>query len=193
MSAAMDPFAAELTAAGSGAFAMLCLVLWPLFRRRATMLTAQMGTGIGFTVQDALLGAWTGATMNALGGLFTAAAIPIERWPRLRLACYGFLPFIVVGAIATWQGPASWLPTIGQLLVTIGRLQTDEGRLRLLILAGSPFWVAHGFAIESLSTIVGNGASMITGLLMLRHRTSERSPGAGEAPDCCAGAQACAR
>ena len=132
----LEPLPATPLAAAGGVLGMLCLTIWPLFRKRGTILTVQLGTGLGFTLHDTVVGAWTGAAMNGLGMLLTALAIPIATRPGFRRACYALLPVIAVATAVTWQGGSSLLPALGSTLVTLGRLQTDTITLRALILAG---------------------------------------------------------
>lgn len=41
------------------------------------------------------------------------------------------------------SGRVSALSTIGMLLMAIGRVRVESARLRLLVVAGVPFWLAH--------------------------------------------------
>ncbi len=90
-------------AAAWGVFGMLCLITWPLFRRRTTMLVVQLGIAVGLGVHYGLLGAMTAALMNALCAIQVVAAIPIERQPRLRWTYYAVIPVIALASGLTWN------------------------------------------------------------------------------------------
>jgi len=89
-------------AAAFGIFGFLCLLIWPLFRARRAMLTAQFGIGIGYCLHYLLIGAWTGAGITALGASQTAFSIWVAGHPRLRVALLGFLPLVAGVTWATW-------------------------------------------------------------------------------------------
>jgi Bacterial inner membrane protein len=159
-------------AAGFGLAAMACLVAWPLFRTRATMLIVYIGNNLGFAVHYALLDQWTAVAMNGLMAVQTIVAIWLIRWPRLRLAYYALMPVVAGASIATWQGSPSFLSAVATTLSTIGRMQRNETFLRALLLASAPFWAAHDLIVGSLPGLVADLLSMATGAAMLVQRSS---------------------
>jgi Bacterial inner membrane protein len=62
------------------------------------------------------------------------------------------------------------LSTTATTLSTIGRMQTDETTLRLLLLASTPFWAAHDLIVGSLPGLIADVLSMATGAIMLLRR-----------------------
>jgi hypothetical protein len=159
-------------AAGFGLAAMACLVAWPLFRTRATMLIVYIGNNLGFAVHYALLDQWTAVAMNGLMAVQTIVAIWLIRWPRLRLAYYALMPVVAGASIATWQGSPSFLSAVATTLSTIGRMQRNETFLRALLLASAPFWAVHDLIVGSLPGLVADLLSMATGAAMLVQRSS---------------------
>ncbi len=150
-----------------GILGMLCLVTWPLFRSRRTMLLVQLGIGVGFGVHYALLGAWTGALMNALSAIQVLAAIPIERRPKYRWIYYAIIPAIALASAYTWNGSPSVFAALAMLCLTIGRMQSNVLRLRILLLAAVPFWFTHDILVGSLPAVVADMATFATGAAML--------------------------
>ena len=55
----------------------------------------------------------------------------------------------------TWQGLPSFLAATAAPLSTIGRMQTNEVVLRILLLASTPFWAMHDLVVGSLPGLVG--------------------------------------
>jgi hypothetical protein len=53
------------------------------------------------------------------------------------------------------------------MLSTIGRMQTNETALRVLLLASTPFWAAHDVVVGSLPGLIADLLSMATGAAML--------------------------
>ena len=177
----VDIFLDNPPAAAFGLFGMLCLIGWPLFRSRRAMLLVQLGIGLGLGGHYALLGAYTGALMNALSALQVLAAIPIDRRPGLRWLYLSIVPAIAIVSVATWSGWPSACAALGMTMLTLGRFQSDPTRMRIVLLAAVPFWLAHDVLIGSLPAITADIATMaIGGLALMRGLPSlaaPRSPG----------------
>src|SRR5262249_30352558 len=154
-------------AAGAGLVAMLCLAAWPLFRDRAVMLAVYIGNNIGFIVHYGLLGHWTAVAMNGLMSVQTVVAMLLVRVPRLRWAYYALMPVLAAASLATWEGLPSVLSATAAALSTAGRMQTNETVLRALLLASTPFWMAHDLVVDSLPGLIADVLSMATGATML--------------------------
>jgi hypothetical protein len=169
-------------AAVAGFIAMACLAAWPLFRERGTMLTAYIGNNLGFAVHYALLGHWTAAAMNGLMGVQTVVAIMLVRQTKLRWAYYTLMPILALASVVTWQGPPSFLSAMATTLSTIGRMQTNDAALRVLLLASTPFWAAHDLIVGSGPGLVADVLSMATGAMMLLRRLSAMRATRGRRP-----------
>jgi Bacterial inner membrane protein len=154
-------------AAAAGLAAMVCLVVWPLFRARSTMLITYIGNNLGFAVHYALLGHWTAVVMNGVMGVQTVVAIGLVGRPRLRWLYYALMPVLAGGSLATWQGLPSFLAAAAATLSTIGRMQGNEAFLRAWLLASTPFWLAHDLVVGSLPGLIADLLSMATGATML--------------------------
>jgi hypothetical protein len=157
-------------AAVAGFIAMVCLAAWPLFRGRGVMLTAYIGNNLGFAVHYALLGHWTAVAMNGLMGVQTVVAIMLVRQPRLRWAYYALMPVLALAGVVTWQGLPSLLSATATTLSTIGRMQTNDAALRVLLLSSTPFWAAHDLIVGSGPGLIADVLSMATGAIMLLRR-----------------------
>ena len=159
--------AANPLAAGAGLMAMACFAAWPLFHARWAMLATYIGNNLGFVVHYACLGHWTAVAMNGLMGIQTLAAIWLVRWPRLRWVYFAFIPMLGVMSLVTWQGLPSLLSAVAITFSTIGRLQSNEIALRILLLCSTPFWLAHDLIVGSLPGLAADILSMIIGAAML--------------------------
>jgi Bacterial inner membrane protein len=127
--------AANPAADGAGLVAMLCFIAWPLFQARWMMLVAYIGNNLCFALHYALLGHWTAVAMNGLMSVQTVVAIMLVRQPRLRWAYYALMPMLALASVVTWQGVPSFLAAAATTLSTIGRMQTNDVILRVLLLA----------------------------------------------------------
>ena len=168
----LDVMANHPTATGAGLVAMVCLTIWPLFRARWAMLVTYTGNNLAFVVHYALLGHWTAVTMNGLMSVQTVVAILLVRLPSLRWAYYALMPVLALASVLTWQGLPSFLSAAATTLSTIGRMQTNEIVLRVLLLASIPFWTAHDLIVGSLPELIADVLSMVTGATMLLRRSS---------------------
>lgn len=162
-------------AAVAGVIAMVCFATWPLFQARWTMLMAYIGNNLGFAVHYALLGHWTAVAMNGLMSVQTVVAIMLVRRPRLRWAYYALMPVLALASLITWQGLPSFLAAAATTLSTVGRMQTNDMVLRVLLLASTPFWAVHDLLVGSAPGLIADALSMATGATMLlRHLVAVR-------------------
>jgi len=115
--------------------------------------------------------------MNGLMSVQTVVAIMLVRQPRLRFAYYGLMPVLALASVVTWQGVPSFLAAAATTLSTIGRMQTNDVILRVLLLAATPFWAVHDLIVGSFPGLIADVLSMATGATMLlRHpRCADRS------------------
>ncbi len=149
----------------SAAAGTICLVTWPLFSSRRSMLLVQLGIPSGYSVHYALVGAETGGLLNMLGAMLIVVSILFGTNPRLKWIGYAMIPAILIACIVTWTGLPSLLSTIGMILICIGRVQQSAEIMRWLVLAGTPFWLVHDSLVASplifadlLSIVVGTVA-----------------------------------
>jgi Bacterial inner membrane protein len=155
----------------AGLAGMVCLAVWPLFRTRSTMLMTYIGNNLAFVVHYALLHQWTAVSMNGLMGVQTVVAIWLVRQPRLRWVYYALMPALAAASLVTWLGTPSFLAAAATTLSTLGRMQSNEIVLRILLLASTPCWTAHDLAVGSLPGLVADLLSMATGATMLLRRS----------------------
>jgi hypothetical protein len=70
---------------------------------------------------------------------------------------------MVSASIFTWQGTLSALAAAGMGLVALGRLQQNAAAMRVMVLAGGPFWLLHDLIIAS-PVAIADAASLAAGL-----------------------------
>lgn len=138
----------------SAMFGAICLIIWPLFRTRRTMLLVQMGVTAGFAVHYALLGAETAALANLVSGLQLLAFLQASRAPWLKKMGFLLIPAMILMSALTWTGLPSLLAMSGTVVLAIGRMQFDEGRLRAWVMAGTVFWLLHDLLVGSPIAVI---------------------------------------
>jgi len=159
-----------------GAAGLFCQLIWPLFRARRAIITAQFGVGADYSLHYALLGAWSGAGVAGLGATQSALAFFAGDRPWLRNAGYVFLPVVGVIGYLTWSGIESAFALTAVTLIMLGRLQSDTLRLRILLLAASPFGMAYDIAVGALPALMGGCVSTIIAVTMLAREIRSRRP-----------------
>ncbi|MGQ9370724.1 YgjV family protein [Azospirillum sp. ST 5-10] len=165
----IDALAAAPLAQGIGLLGTLCGMAWPAFRTRAGMLLAQLATNLFFMAHLALLGAFTGALMNALSAAQVGAAIPLGTRPGFRIVYLAVLPVIAAGLVLTWQGIPSAFAALGLALVSLSRYQTDVRLFRLFMVAALPCWFGHNLLVGSIPGMMSDVVGMaINGAMLLR-------------------------
>ena len=169
-----------LVTALSGA---VCLMIWPLFRARAAILTLQLGVAVSFSLHYTLLGADTAAIGNAIGALQVLLSLFFSSTAGLRWLSYAPIPIMLVLGAASWSGASSLFAVTGTVIQALGRAQLDEQRLRTLVLIGTGFWLVHDILVWSPVAIVDAISLGVGCLTLLRTRAAaRRSPMAAE--DC---------
>lgn len=160
------PVAASfVTPVNCAGIAGICLgASWALFSRRSSVLACQATGAFAFALHFFLLGSPAGAVMCAAGGAQSVAA-------RLRLSRTALLSFYGVTlalsaaiALAAGRGAATPCALLGLACATIGRVQRDIQRMRLIFLAGTAAWTAHNILIGSR---LGNVSDALTALGLL--------------------------
>ncbi|MDW4549101.1 YgjV family protein [Defluviimonas sp. D31] len=178
----MDPISLitqQPVAAMFGIAGLACQLIWPFFSSRRAMLGVQFGIGANYGAQYALIDAWSGAGVCALGATQTMIALMAGNRPWLRWMGLGFLPVVVAVCLLTWSGLPSFCSMTACSLVMLGRLQSDLLRFRSLMLAAAPFGMGHDLAVGSMLGLAGACLSATLAAMALcreiRKRSSDRT------------------
>lgn len=172
----IESFMANVPAALAACFAMACLVSWPLFKTRRSILLLQLGISTGFSLHYTLLEIWPAAAVGTLGALQAVAALGSAGGAQAKKAGYALALSMVAAGLYLWSGPTTALSTTAQVLVAIGRMQSNPLTLRLLLMSGSLLWGLHDFivgahvALTADLTSVAIGASALIAMSPLAER-----------------------
>ena len=157
-----------------GALGLFCQLVWPLFRARRAIMTAQFGIGADYSAHYALMDAWSGAGVAAIGATQTAVTIIAGDRPWLRWMGLVFLPVVTVICAVTWCGIASLFALAAVSLIMVGRMQGDTLRVRLFMLAAAPFGMGYDIVIGSVPALIGGLVSATIAVAMLVREIRER-------------------
>jgi Bacterial inner membrane protein len=84
----------------------------------------------------------------------------------------GWLGYVLIGLMALvgfyfWQGPISALSVAAITLIALGRMQSNELRLRVLLPAGGCFWAMHDFVGEAWIALTADLGAATMGAVAL--------------------------
>jgi len=167
----MDTFAI-----GCGLAGALMNLVWPRFPSRRGMLLGQVGVSVFFLAHFALIGATTGALMNALAMAQALLAIPLGQLAGFRIAYLATLPVIAAALAASWSGVPSMFAALGFGLVSLGRYQLSPIRFRVLLLTAVLPWVGHNLSVGSFPGLVSDACAFLAGAAALRNALRTPAP-----------------
>lgn len=150
-----------------GAIALICVVSWPQIESYRKAVVLQSVGAAAFAFQFAFLDAWTASATSALS-LGQLVCFSWARDPKcVRVVSSVSIVTLVLISVSTWQGLPSLLAICGSLMGLIARLQPSTTRMKIVFVAGAPFWVLHNIAVGAVFalcidavSILGNSSSL---------------------------------
>jgi hypothetical protein len=142
-------------------FAAVCISI-SIFQsnKRSTMLKLVAAAAVLYAVQFCLLGAFTGAAMNIIGAARSYTFYKIRPSKRHQWILIVFIGLAIIGAIVTWQGVLSLLPTLGSICGGIAIWHKKPKQIRRWSLVASPLWFIY-------NAYSGSYAGMAIDVIML--------------------------
>jgi len=132
------------------------------------ILHLQRYSGICFTIHFFMLGAYTGAVLNAVG-IFRAIVFGSDKkWAKNPIWKYLISIAFAVVTIFTWEGVISALMIIIMTLATFGFATENNTKKRLLVFPASPVWLYYNFtngSIPGTITEIMNIISLVVGIV----------------------------
>ena len=157
-----------------GFVGMAMLALAYLQKKRESILAFNIASAVSWTLHFILLGALTGAAMNAVSilraGVFFAAAKKRNRQPIIFI---GVLLIFVAMALLTWQGWVSVLPLVAMTLSTVAMWQKNPQHMRAIIFMSTPFWIIYNVINHSIAGVITEvllAVSAVVGLYLYRQK-----------------------
>jgi len=141
---------------GLGFIGLVFIILSFQGKTRTQILKKQMFSTIFFTVHFAMLGAFTGATMNIVAGVrnFVFEKKDKKRWASSPWWVVVFILFAGVLLSLSWQGLISLLPFFGIVVGTYARWRDNPFLIRIFSLVGSGLWFVYSIVMVSYPGIV---------------------------------------
>ena len=145
----------------------------PLFRRRNSMLSAQLVAATAYASTYFLMGQSTATAVCLLGAIQTTIAILAGDRAWLSRLGYLFLPAVIAIGFATYSGLPTLLAVSACCLIMIGRLQKTMLRMRVVQLGAAPFGAMHDVVVGAWPCLIGASFSLAMALIGLRRELTK--------------------
>lgn len=168
-----------MIATAFGGIALLCVVSWPFFADYRTVIKIQSTGAAACAVYFLMIGSPTAAIacLISCSQLLISASVD-DRYVVVRL--YGAsLILLAFLSVATWHGMISAFAIIGSFCGSIARLQMSTTRMKILFMAGAPFWLVHNLMAGAVMALgvdaISIGSNTASFMNMLSRRRRRRS------------------
>ncbi|HBN82826.1 MAG TPA: hypothetical protein DDZ89_03180 [Clostridiales bacterium] len=141
----------------------------------------QLLAGSIFAIHFALLGAYTGAALNAVSVVRNLIFYQKEKhqWAKHIGWLFFFMAVSVVIGILTWDGIFSLFPTLGMVLGSVGFWVDNPTYVRRITFPVSPLWITYNIATRSYAGIITElfvMTSIIIGMIRFDKKKEESEP-----------------
>ncbi len=154
-----------------GAVALVLAVISFQQKTHKYIIAFQLAANFAFVLHFGLLGAYTGAILNAVALARSVVFVNKGKtWADNRLWLWLFCAVSVAAGIFTWQNALSVLPILGMVCTTVAFWIKTPKYVRLCALPSSPLWLVYNFvscAWGGVLTEVINMASIILAIVRL--------------------------
>ena len=165
-----------------GFVAMALALFMYTFHSRKKILIAKMGVDALWVIHYLLLGALSGAVINAINVTRESVFYHKEKkwgsfviWPIL------FVLANAISTVLTWQGPISLLPLIGSSLNVLALWCASPKWMRILTIPALTLWEIYSVCVMSLSSILVNIFSILSAVYGLVRDALEKKRRESEA------------
>lgn len=159
-----------------GACAFIATVISYQCKERKKILLLQLLSTSCWVVHFALLGAWSGSVLNAVGALRCIVFASRGEDNRAgKIADWiGWIPIFIgmtiLSTIFTWDGWMSLLPFCGMILTTFALRAPTAKLVRMISLPNDPMWLIYNALSGSISGVITEVCIIISIIVgMLRH------------------------
>lgn len=129
----------------------------------------QLAANFAFVLHFGLLGAYTGAILNAVALLRSVVFVNKgKRWADNRIWLWLFCALSVAAGIVTWKNALSVLPILGMVCTTVAFWIKTPKYVRMCALPSSPLWLVYNFVSSAWGGVITeiiNMASIIIAVI----------------------------
>ena len=164
-----------------GIIAVILFVLSYQLKKRRGIILCNVFSRCLYILQYVLLGAFSGAILDVIGVIASVIAEKKDKpfiKKHLRAVIISIDAIMVVAGVIICiinQSLLDLLPIAGVLLHTSAFWLTDERKIRLVSLTGSPFWFVYNFASRAYGSAAGDLFTMVSIVIaMIKYRKKEK-------------------
>ena len=154
-----------------GVIALALAVISFQQKTRKYILTFQLLANIAFVLHFSLIGAYTGALLNAVAMLRSIVFVNKEkRWADKRQWLYVFCVLSIFAGVVTWEAWYSVLPIAGMICSSVAFWVKKPKNVRLISFPSSPLWLIYnllGKSYAGVLTEIINMTSIIIAIIRL--------------------------
>jgi hypothetical protein len=123
---------------------------------RKKLILLHMAAATIFTLHFFMLGAFTGASLNAINIArnYIFAKKYDYKWARSPWVLATFITLFVIAGALTWDGWYSVLPVIGMVAGSVAFWMKNTTTIRFLALIAPPCWFAYNFIVGSIPGMI---------------------------------------
>ena len=151
-------------------------------KKRKNIVLANCISNVLYVLQYILLGAFSGAAMDALCGVgsFFAGKKHSEKLKNyikwIAVANLVAIAVVGIGISVVQRDPVELLPVAGALLQTGGLWCEDEQKIRKYGLLSAPLWLIYNYLTQAYGAAIGSGFIMVSAITaMIRYRKTKTS------------------
>ena len=133
--------------------------------KRKNMLRINIAAASLYTIQYVLLGAYTGAALNVIGGTRNYTFYKVSPNKKHYWVFYIFIFISVAGTVLTWQGPISILALLGSVCGTFSIWQKKPKYIRRWALLSPPLWFTYNLISGSYPGMLGEIIMLTSNLI----------------------------
>lgn len=160
-----------------GIIAVILFVLSYQLKKRRGIILCNVFSRCLYILQYVLLGAFSGAILDVIGVIASVIAEKKDKpfiKKHLRAVIISIDAIMVIAGVIICiinQSLLDLLPIAGVLLHTSAFWLTDERKIRLVSLTGSPFWFVYNFASRAYGSAAGDLFTMVSIIIaMIKYR-----------------------
>jgi hypothetical protein len=163
----------EIVAMIIGLVAVTVFLLSFQQKTRGKIIAFNATSRVLYIVQYILLGAFSGAVLDVLGIVASLLAgvrdnPKLKRYMKLLIPLM-YIAFIVAG-VFTYKSPLDLFALFAVMLHTGAFFLTDERKIRMLSLAGSPLWLVYNLTSLAIGSAIGDALSICSiGIAIYRY------------------------
>ena len=138
-----------------------------LAKTRRGILTAKLICDVGYCIQQIMIGATTGALINAIA-IFREIVFYYrgdKQWASHRFWLYLFVVVMGLSPLPTWMGPVSLLPAVGSMVAVISFYCQNTQHTRILGFLAMIPWLLYAMIITNYGVILTTVIQLISAAL----------------------------